>query len=595
MAPIPSVPLWLWDAIFNNWDAAKDCRACQRSQAQRQRHSRVRFLRTTRALMNGTPHTESATQIAARQDGKEKFVEYTTADGQQDGRTEETAAAAAMIQRNYRGYRERRQLRGIGLSPSTRWQEAVRELQYRNAVRPNSHARSPSVSTNRARQNWKRIGAIAARAGHDDSSDDEADVNAMSAAQKEEYYREKHEARIDREKTAKMMDLQYFLEMVDTHHRYGSNLRTYHEEWKKADTHENFFYWLDHGAGRHLDLPVVSRERLDSERVRYLSREERQNYLVKIDEEGRLCWARNGERITTSLQYKDSVDGIVPRDDATEPWTQGRDSSSSDGSSILSRGSNDNVDAYANHDLDRARGLKKLTKISASTILNQLLQRSVRPNAWIFVADTSFRLYLGIKQSGAFQHSSFLNGGRISAAGMMKIKDGQIRQISPLSGHYRPPTKNFRNFVHSMRDQGVDMSRVSISHSYAVLVGLEAYVKTRRKVKNVAGHMTHEKDKVLHPEEVQKKEEQERDHSESAEKERQVIQAEEQKQENIKKRESFGSKFMRKLRIRSPSQSASAAAGEKSTKQTPRTPLSVPGEDVESGIAPEGGGSRTKE
>lgn len=483
-------------------------------------------------------------------------------------------------------------MRGIGLSPSTRWQEAVRELQYRNAIRPRSHADNSSISTNRARQNWKRIGAIAARAGHDDSSDDEADVDAMTTAEREEYYREKHEAKIDREKTAKMMDLQYFLEMVDTHHRYGSNLRTYHEEWKKADTHENFFYWLDHGAGRHLDLPVVSRERLDSERVRYLSREERQKYLVKIDEEGRLCWARNGERITTSLQYKDSVDGIVPRDDATEPWTQGRDSSSSDGSSILSRGSNENVDAYANHELDRARGLKKLTKISASTILNQLLQRSVRPNAWIFVADTSFRLYLGIKQSGAFQHSSFLNGGRISSAGMMKIKDGQIRQISPLSGHYRPPTKNFRNFVHSMRDQGVDMSRVSISHSYAVLVGLEAYVKTRRQVKNVAGHMTHEKDKVLHPEEVQKKEERERDNSESAEKERQVIQAEERKQEEVKKRESLGSKLMRKMRIRSPSQSASAAGKEKPTNQTPRTPLSLPGEDVESGIAPEGGGSR---
>ena len=35
-----------------------------------------------------------------------------------------------------------------------------------------------------------------------------------------------------------MMDLQYFLEMVDLKHRYGSNLRTYHEEWKKADTKE---------------------------------------------------------------------------------------------------------------------------------------------------------------------------------------------------------------------------------------------------------------------------------------------------------------------------------------------------------------------
>lgn len=35
--------------------------------------------------------------------------------------------AAEMIQRNYRGYRERRQLQGMGLDASTRWTEAVRE------------------------------------------------------------------------------------------------------------------------------------------------------------------------------------------------------------------------------------------------------------------------------------------------------------------------------------------------------------------------------------------------------------------------------------------------------------------------------------
>ncbi len=47
-------------------------------------------------------------------------------------------------------------------------------------------------------------------------------------------------------------------------------------------------------------------------------------------------------------------------------------------------------------------------------------------------ADTSFRLYVGIKQSGAFQHSSFLHGARISAAGLIKVKDGQLRSLAPL-------------------------------------------------------------------------------------------------------------------------------------------------------------------
>jgi hypothetical protein len=35
--------------------------------------------------------------------------------------------AAEMIQRNYRGYRERRQLQGIGLNASARWVEVRSE------------------------------------------------------------------------------------------------------------------------------------------------------------------------------------------------------------------------------------------------------------------------------------------------------------------------------------------------------------------------------------------------------------------------------------------------------------------------------------
>jgi hypothetical protein len=42
-------------------------------------------------------------------------------EGSSGQRTEEEAAQ--MIQRNYRGYRERRQLKGIGLDASARWAE----------------------------------------------------------------------------------------------------------------------------------------------------------------------------------------------------------------------------------------------------------------------------------------------------------------------------------------------------------------------------------------------------------------------------------------------------------------------------------------
>jgi hypothetical protein len=67
------------------------------------------------------------------------------------------------------------------------------------------------------------------------------------------------------------------------------------------------------------------------------------------------------------------------------------------------------------------------------------------------------------------------------------------------------------------------MSRVSISKSYAVLVGMEGYTRTKRKVKNIEQRLEHDKDKILHPEKVKQQDEQLKDKSESAEKERQYL------------------------------------------------------------------------
>lgn len=49
---------------------------------------------------------------------------------------EEREKAANLIQRSYRGHRERRMLNGLSLDPSTRWVEAIREAQYRNLTTP---------------------------------------------------------------------------------------------------------------------------------------------------------------------------------------------------------------------------------------------------------------------------------------------------------------------------------------------------------------------------------------------------------------------------------------------------------------------------
>lgn len=230
--------------------------------------------------------------------------------------------------------------------------------------------------------------------------------------------------------------------------------------------------------------------------------------------------------------------------------------------------------------------------VSAAVLFNHMIRTSLKKgHKWIFVADTSFRLYIGYKQSGAFQHSSFLHGARILSAGLIKVKHGQLRRLSPLSGHYRPPAANFRAFVHSLKDHGADMSHVSISQSYAVLVGLETYTKARKQIKNAEASVVHAKDKLLDPEKVRMEEEAKRDKSQSAEKERQYLerQREAEVQERRAKRSLTGklSSAFEKLRLRKASPDTGGAA--RATGEEPVRVRRVIGTGPEDGIpAPEG-------
>ncbi|GAO13667.1 hypothetical protein UVI_02017730 [Ustilaginoidea virens] len=503
-------------------------------------------------------------EVEARRKAKEHWRSrsISMSESQKQDQEIERAEAAQVIQKTFRGYRARRELDGYSLNASTRWVTAVREAQFRQSTKPRASLEDEAALGSNAllglddpvdyrpvsaRQKWKKASLVARRAGHDDSDSESSSSSAMdgmSADEKAAARKRMEASRAERRQAARMMGLQYFLEMVDSKHRYGSNLRMYHEEWKKSSTTQNYFYWLDFGEGKDIELDTCPRDRLEREQVRYLSREERQHYLVRVDEEGRLCWVKNGARVDTTEEYKDSMHGIVPLDDPTpsfravnssllHPVDDERASSDSD-SSAESKREADRAAKYADPSFDESKGVKKVTHISASTIFNQLLRKSVKKNTWIFVADTSFRLYVGIKDSGAFQHSSFLQGGRISAAGLIKIKNGRLSSLSPLSGHYRPPASNFRAFVKNLREEGVDMSHVSISKSYTILVGLESYLRTRKKGKELISKLVKGKDKILAPEEVRRKEEAEIDKSKSAALEREFLAKEREEEEQRK-------------------------------------------------------------
>jgi hypothetical protein len=63
---------------------------------------------------------------------------------------------------------------------------------------------------------------------------------------------------------------------------------------KHRDNKANFFQWLDEGDGLNVDLADQGRSRkaLDTEKVRYLTRDQRLHYLVRVDENGLLRWAK---------------------------------------------------------------------------------------------------------------------------------------------------------------------------------------------------------------------------------------------------------------------------------------------------------------
>ena len=128
----------------------------------------------------------------------------------------------------------------------------------------------------------------------------------------------------------------------------------------------------------------------------------------------------------------------------------------------------------------------------------------------------------------------------------------------------------------------MDMSRVSISSSYAVLVGLEAYAKTRKKIKHGLHHASKNKDKVLHPEEAKKREEATKDKGKGAEKERQILADKTGKEEESKKQSNFRERFRRKLRI------GTMSSMDGLSKQEPEPVVSMNGQDVESAIPPQG-------
>nr|XP_019012150.1 IQ domain-containing calmodulin-binding protein [Kwoniella pini CBS 10737]OCF50931.1 IQ domain-containing calmodulin-binding protein [Kwoniella pini CBS 10737] len=352
---------------------------------------------------------------------------------------------------------------------------------------------------------------------------------------------------------SKSLEQQHWLEMIDGKHRYGSNMKYYFKKWKEDETTcDNFFRWLDRGEGKYLNLEEMPRERLEKERIIYLSAEKRLNYLIKVDKDGLIRWARNNELVDTAAgKWKDSGNGngIIPENNisddekgqdsntknsyastSTTPWkqrssgTSSTDSLSSDNYSAESD-LDDNEDThYIGLDKEQEKGwlVRNKQKLTPGGMRKELLRKTVRRNTWIYVSDMKLNLFIGIKKSGTFQHSSFLAGGKVTSAGLIVVKHGFIQSLNPLSGHYRSSIDHFRSFIGQLEERGVDLSHVKMAKSVLLLWGLSKYSKFTKcekslmnhfkKVLNLSSESTEEEksEKLKENAEIEEKEHQER-------------------------------------------------------------------------------------
>ncbi|KAL5974957.1 hypothetical protein ACLOJK_031633 [Asimina triloba] len=196
---------------------------------------------------------------------------------------------------------------------------------------------------------------------------------------------------LSKDRKARKLALQHWLEAIDPRHRYGHNLHMYYVGWLRCESKQPFFYWLDVGDGRDLCLQECTRTRLQRQCIKYLGPTEREAYEVTVNN-GDFRYHRSGELLDTS-----------------EP-AQGK---------------------------------------------------------WIFVLSTLKKLYVGKKEKGTFQHSSFLAGGATSAAGRLVVESGILKAVWPHSGHYRPTKENFQQFVDFLKERNVDFTNVKKLHHAA--------------------------------------------------------------------------------------------------------------------------------
>ncbi|KAG8657747.1 IQ domain-containing protein IQM2 [Manihot esculenta] len=109
---------------------------------------------------------------------------------------------------------------------------------------------------------------------------------------------------LSKNEKAQKLALQHWLEAIDPRHRYGHNLHFYYVKWLHSKSREPFFYWLDIGEGKEVNIvEKCSRSKLQQQCIKYLGPMERKAYEVVV-EDGKFIYKQTGKLLHTTADAK---------------------------------------------------------------------------------------------------------------------------------------------------------------------------------------------------------------------------------------------------------------------------------------------------